>query len=102
MTLYRAKHTRTRKLPWGEIIFNDKYHITVKTSQYTIIFHRYGAPSGDYYNDWRVFRQQLIDRDLPSIYAVYRYANAHEITSFVKEAGVARGVDSKIQWRENR
>ncbi len=101
-TRFEAKGTRKRRLDWGEIIFTNKFCITVKTSQYTIIFHRYGAPSGHYMKEWRAFRRELIRRKLPSLYDVYRYANNYEITHYVKGVSLDTGVDRKIKLGENR
>ena len=95
MGRFEAKHLKIREFNWGRIIFNDKFHLTVQTPRYHIIFHRYGAPHGDYTKSWRLFRQQLLRRKLPNFYDVYKYANHYDIASFVQ--GVASGNDSRLQ-----
>lgn len=102
MKHFETNKIRRRKLAWGEIIFTSKFCITVETSQYTIIFHRYGAPSGHYCKEWQAFRRELIRRNLPSLYDVYRYANYYEITNFVKGSSLDRGNNTKIKLGEEQ
>lgn len=102
MGRFKSGQITERKLEWGSITFNDKYHITVKTSFYTAIFHRYGAPQGYYSKYWKLFRQELLRRKLNSVYDVYRYANKFEVTSYIKHTGVAQRDDEKIKSEEKR
>ena len=100
MGRFKSGQITERKLEWGSIIFNDKYHITVKTSFCTAVFHRYGAPQGYYTKYWKLFRQELLRRKLNSVYDVYRYANKFEVTSYVKHTGVVSRDDTKIKSKE--
>ena len=89
MGRFEGNCVSSRKLEWGEIIFSDKYHITVVTPTITAVFHRYGAPIGNYSSSWKRFRQELLRRDLKTLYDVYKYANRFEITHFVYGARLA-------------
>ena len=100
MGRFKSDTIKERELAWGRITFNNKYCITVETSFCTTVFHRYGAPQGYYMKHWRLFRQCLLQRKLDSIYDVYRYANRFEVTSYVKNAGVAPRNGGKIKSEE--
>lgn len=84
MRRFEVGNTRERELPWGKIMFTNKYYITVETPTLTILFHRYGAPKG-HYRLWSYFRQALMSRELEDIYDVYKYANKFDVLHFVKE-----------------
>ena len=79
--------TRVKKrcLDWGTITFNDKHHITVKTPEVIVIFHRYGASKGNYGASWRRFRGRLVRAPLCDIYAVHKYAYKYDVSYYVKE-----------------
>ena len=102
MRHFETPEIRRRKLSWGEIVFSSKFHITVNTPDYTIVFHRYGAPAGHYTKEWQAFRIELIRRKLPTIYDVYKKANYYEITHFIKEVHLDAGSNRKIKLGENR
>ena len=101
MALFEPK-AKERKLAWGRIVFNDKYHITVESPPYIIIFHRYGAPRGNYGTSWRLFRQEIRRRRLESIYDVYRYAEKYDVTHYVKRVRVAQRSDRSIELGKER
>lgn len=101
MGRFKVGSISERTFKWGKVIFNDTYHITVETPTITAIFHRYGAPKGHYTESWSRFRQELMRRDLESIYEVYRYANRFEVTSFVKGVGLAHRSDEKVKSKED-
>ena len=90
---------KERKLKWGTIKFNDKYHLTVITPDTTIIFHRYGAPEG-YYKLWERFRKEMKRAELTSKYDVYKYANRFDVAHYVKEVRLASRNDGKIKCKE--
>ena len=89
MSRFEVGSIKERKLAWGKIIFSNKYHITVQTPTMTIIFHRYGAPRGQYYL-WSNFKQALSSRKLEDIYDIYKYANRFDIIHYVKEVHNSR------------
>jgi hypothetical protein len=91
-----------RKFAWGSIVFSSKYHITVITPFCTAVFHRWGAPHGHYTKSWRLFRQELLRRNLTNIYDVYKYANRYDITHFVKGTGVDLRSDETIKSEEEK
>lgn len=101
MGRFKVGSISERTFKWGKVIFNDTYHITVETPTITAIFHRYGAPKGHYTESWSRFRQELMRRDLESIYEVYRYANRFEVTSFVKGVSLAHRSDEKVKSKED-
>ena len=73
----------TRVFSWGKIIFK-RQTIVAETPTSTTVFHRFGAPRGNYKESWVRFRQELIRRDLKSIFDVYKYAERYEVESFAK------------------
>ena len=77
--------TKKRCLDWGTITFNDKHHIIVNTPEITVVFHRYGAPKGNYEASWRRFRERLVRAPLCDIYAVHKYACKYDVAYYVKE-----------------
>ena len=81
MGRFKVGTINERTFAWGKVIFNDIYHITTES--------------------WSRFRQELMRRDLESIYEVYRYANRFEVTSFVKGVSLAHRSDEKVKSKED-
>lgn len=82
-----------REFNWGKIIFK-RQTIVAETPSTTTIFHRYGAPRGNYKESWSRFRQELTRRTLNSIFDVYKYAERYEVEHFVKNTKSEEGGDS--------
>ena len=99
MGRFESGPIKERKLKWGTIKFNDKYHLTVITPETTVIFHRYGTPDG-YYKLWERFRKEMKRADLSNKYDVYKYANRFDVTHYVKEVRLASRNDRKIKYKE--
>lgn len=72
-----------REFEWGKLFFK-KQNITAETPTTTTVFHRYGAPRGNYKESWSKFRQELTRRPLKSIFDVYKYAERYDVEHFVK------------------
>ena len=72
-----------REFDWGRLLFK-RQNITAETPTTTTIFHRYGAPRGNYKESWSKFRQELTRRPLKSIFDVYKYAERYDVEHFVK------------------
>ena len=83
----------TRDFSWGKIIFK-RQTIVAETPSTTTVFHRYGAPRGNYKESWSRFRQELTRRTLNSIFDVYKYAERYEVEHFVKNTKSEEGGDS--------
>lgn len=98
---FESNLDKEHKFAWGSIVFSNKYHITVITPLYTVIFHRWGAPRGHYTKCWRLFRQELLRRNIESIYDIYKYADKYDITHFVSYTKVGLGNDKKLKSKED-
>ena len=90
-----------REFDWGRIIFK-RQTIAAETPSTTTIFHRFGAPRGNYKESWSLFRQELLRRKINSIFDVYKYAERYEVEHFVKntrsdEKGGANGHNDKAK-----
>ena len=72
-----------REFDWGRLLFK-RQNITAETPTTTTVFHRYGAPRGNYKESWSKFRQELTRRPLKSIFDVYKYAERYDVEHFVK------------------
>ena len=99
MGRFKAGSQKERKLNWGKVIFSSAYTVIVETPTMTVVFHRYGAPSG-YYRIWEDFRKEMKRANLQSIFDVYKYANRFGVTSYIKETRLPTRGDGRIKSKK--
>ena len=87
MGKFVAKEVTVRELEWGTIAFLDGHRIEMCYGMYSVMFHRFYAPLGDYRRDWTPFRKELWRKQNITPGEVFSLANKFDIQHVTKLKG---------------